>query len=105
MVKQSAFFCCPCFIADADVLSNLTRLPGLRKRVLTLLADDSIPSARSEIRSCGWLAQVDENGGSIFHYRPLSKGSQDMAALVEEVLELFNDNGPSAQTEMPRIAA
>ncbi len=80
------------------VLSNLTRLPGLRKRVLTLLADDSIPSARSEIRSCGWLAQVDENGGSIFHYRPLSKGSQDMAALVEEVRDLFT-HGPQAQPE------
>ena len=41
---------------------------------------------------------MDENGGSIFHYRPLSKGSQDMAALVEEVRELFA-NGPSAHTE------
>lgn len=81
------------------VLSNLTRLPGLRRRVLTLLADDAIPPARSEIRSCGWLAQVDENGGSIFHYRPLSKGAQDMAALVEEVRELFT-NGPQAQTEV-----
>ena len=80
------------------VLSNLTRLPGLRKRVLALLADDNIPSARSEIRSCGWMAQVDENGGSIFHYRPLSKGAQDMAALVEEVRELFT-NGPQAHTE------
>ncbi len=80
------------------VLSNLTRLPGLRKRVLTLLRDDGIASARSEIRSCGWMAQVDENGGSIFHYRPLSKGAQDMAALVEEVRELFT-NGHPAQTE------
>jgi chromosome partitioning protein len=80
------------------VLSNLTRLPGLRKRVLTLMRDDTMESARSEIRSCGWLAQVDENGGSIFHYRPLSKGAQDMAALVEEVRELFS-NGPSAHTE------
>lgn len=80
------------------VLSNLTRLPGLRKRVLALLADDGIPSARSEIRSCGWLAQVDENGGSIFHYRPLSKGAQDMAALVEEVRDLFT-NGPQAHAE------
>ncbi len=80
------------------VLSNLTRLPGLRKRVLALLADDGIPSARSEIRSCGWMAQVDENGGSIFHYRPLSKGAQDMAALVEEVRDLFT-NGPQAHAE------
>lgn len=80
------------------VLSNLTRLPGLRKRVLTLLRDDGIAAARSEIRSCGWMAQVDENGGSIFHYRPLSKGAQDMAALVEEVRELFS-NGPQAHPE------
>jgi len=80
------------------VLSNLTRLPGLRKRVLTLMHDDAMESARSEIRSCGWLAQVDENGGSIFHYRPLSKGAQDMAALVEEVRDLFS-NGPQAHTE------
>ena len=80
------------------VLSNLTRLPGLRKRVLALLADDQISSARSEIRSCGWMAQVDENGGSIFHYRPLSKGAQDMAALVEEVRELFTQ-GPQAHPE------
>lgn len=89
--------------SDADfhllhVLSNLTRLPGLRRRVLTLMQQDAMASARSEIRSCGWLAQVDENGGSIFHYRPLSKGSQDMAALVEEVRELFI-NGPSAHPE------
>ena len=62
------------------------------------MRDDSMESARSEIRSCGWLAQVDENGGSIFHYRPLSKGAQDMAALVEEVRELFS-NGPQAHTE------
>ena len=80
------------------VLSNLTRLPGLRKRVLALMRDDSMSSARTEIRSCGWLAQVDENGGSIFHYRPLSKGAQDMAALVEEVRDLFS-NGPSAHPE------
>lgn len=89
--------------SDADfhllhVLSNLTRLPGLRRRVLMLMQQDAMASARSEIRSCGWLAQVDENGGSIFHYRPLSKGSQDMAALVEEVRELFI-NGPSAHPD------
>lgn len=80
------------------VLSNLSRLRGLRNRVLTLLAQDNIATARSEIRSCGWLAQVDENGGSIFHYRPFSKGAQDMAALVEEVRDLFS-NGPQAHPE------
>jgi hypothetical protein len=48
-----------------------------------------IKRARSEIRTCGWLAQVDENGGSIFHYRPYSKGAVDMEALVHEVLQLL----------------
>jgi chromosome partitioning protein len=87
------------------VLTNLTRLPGLRRRVLALLKEDGLEAAHSEIRSCGWLAQVDEYGGSIFHYRPHSNGAQDMGALVDEVLTLYSDNGPSAPTEMPRIAA
>ena len=64
----------------------------------------SIP-AKSEIRSCGWLAQVDEYGGSIFHFRPHSNGAQDMKALVQEVITLF-DNGPQvAHPETPRVAA
>jgi chromosome partitioning protein len=86
------------------VLSNLSRLTGQRKRVLTLMSNDAMQSARSEIRSCGWLAQVDENGGSIFHYRPLSKGAQDMAALVEEVRELFS-NGQPAHTETAEVVS
>lgn len=86
------------------VLSNLTRLPGLRRRVLALLQDDGLEPAKSEIRSCGWLAQVDEYGGSIFHFRPHSNGAQDMSALVDEVLALFA-NGPQAHAEMPGIAA
>jgi cellulose biosynthesis protein BcsQ len=80
------------------VLSNLTRLPGYRRRVIAMLEADGLAIARSEIRTCGWLAQVDENGGSIFHYRPLSNGAQDMAALTDEVRELFI-NGRTAQTE------
>ena len=86
------------------VLSNLSRLPGLRGRVLRLLAEDGLVPAKSEIRNCGWLAQVDEYGGSIFHFRPHSNGAQDMRTLVEEVLSLF-DNGPVAQPEMLSIAA
>ena len=87
------------------VLSNLTRQPGIRKRVLALMSQDAMTTARTEVRSCGWLAQVDENGGSIFHYRPLCKGAQDIAALVEEVRELFT-SGPSAQPEsLPDEAA
>lgn len=71
------------------VLSNLSRQPGLHRRVVETLASHGIQSAKTEVRTCGWLAQVDENGGSIFHYRPHSKGAEDMAALVEEVLEIL----------------
>jgi chromosome partitioning protein len=67
------------------VLSNLTRQPGLRRRVMLTMAAHGIDMAMTEIRTCGWLAQVDENGGSIFHYRPHSKGTEDMIMLMEEV--------------------
>lgn len=86
------------------VLSNLTRLPGLRRRVLKLLREDDLEPAKSEIRSCGWLAQVDEYGGSIFHFRPHSNGSQDMKALVDEVLTLLT-NGQDARPETLAVAA
>jgi len=72
------------------VLSNLTRLPGLRARVVSLMEQDGVTVARTEIRSCGWLAQVDEFGGSIFEFRPFAKGALDMAQLVEEVRESFS---------------
>ncbi len=83
------------------VLSNLTRLPGLRARVLSLMEQDSIARAQTEIRSCGWLAQVDEFGGSIFQFRPFAKGALDMAQLVEEVRGLFSlpTNGHSPTPE------
>lgn len=68
------------------VISNLSRLKGQRRRVVELMAQEGIERARSEIRSCGWLAQVDEHGGSIFHYRPHANGAKDMKALKEEVL-------------------
>jgi chromosome partitioning protein len=71
------------------VLSNLSRQPGLRQRVIEAMEAYGIARARTEVRTCGWLAQVDENGGSIFEYRPYSKGAADMAALVEEVLVLL----------------
>ena len=73
------------------VLSNLTRLPGLRRRVLELFKSDGLNPAQTEVRSCGWLAQVDEFGGSIFHFRPASKGAADLAALVEEVRQLMGE--------------
>jgi chromosome partitioning protein len=71
------------------VLSNLSRQPGLRRRVIEMLDKHEIARAKSEIRTCGWLAQVDENGGSIFQYRPYSRGAEDMGNLVTEVLELL----------------
>jgi chromosome partitioning protein len=71
------------------VLSNLSRQPGLRRRVVQTLELHGIPKAATEIRTCGWLAQVDENGGSIFQYRPHSKGAEDMADLVDELLRLL----------------
>lgn len=74
------------------VLSNLTRLPGLRRRVIELLQADGLEPSQAEIRSCGWLAQVDEFGGSIFHWRPLSRGAQDMAQLVDETLAALSAN-------------
>lgn len=71
------------------VLNNLHRT-GLRKRVIERMHEEHIPLAQSEIRNCGWLAQVDEHGGSILEYRPRSKGAEDMKSLRDEVLGLFN---------------
>src|SRR5690349_19225916 len=56
------------------VISNLTRQGGLRRRVIRALQEEGITAAATEMRSCGWMAQVDEHGGSSFHYRPRSKG-------------------------------
>lgn len=69
------------------VLSNLSRQPGLRRRVIETMDGYGVQRARTEVRHCGWLAQVDEHGGSIFAYRPFSKGAADMRLLVDEVLE------------------
>ena len=68
------------------VLSNLSRLAGHRRRVIELVEHDGIARAQTEIRTCGWLAQVDEHGGCIFHYRPNANGAKDILALKDEVL-------------------
>lgn len=87
------------------VLSNLSRFSGLRSRVIGLMQQDGIALAQTEIRSCGWLAQVDEFGGSIFEFRPFSKGAFDMARLVEEVLALFaNGHSPSPEPSEDSVA-
>lgn len=68
------------------VLSNLTRQLGLRKRVIQALERDRIALADTEVRSCGWLAQIDEHGGSIFDYRPRSNGAEDIHRLINEII-------------------
>ena len=69
------------------VLNNLTRQKGIRKLVTEMLADDDVQIAKTEIRSCGYLAKVDLYGGSIFHYRPSAKGATDIKLLKKEVLK------------------
>jgi chromosome partitioning protein len=71
------------------VLVNLSRQQGLRNKVIETMQFHGIPRAATEIRTCGWLAQVDEHGGSIFRYRPFSKGAADMATLRKEVIEVL----------------
>jgi chromosome partitioning protein len=78
------------------VLSNLTRQRGLRNRVISLMTEERIHLARTEVRSCGWLAHVDEHGGSIFDYRPRAKGAEDMASLTDEVLTAIELALPAA---------
>ena len=70
------------------VLNNLLR-PGQRKAVIQTMGQENIPVAKTEIRSCGWLARVDRHGGSIFHYRPKSRGAQDILELTQEIQSLL----------------
>lgn len=87
------------------VLSNIA-LKGIHKRILALMTFDGIPLAKTEIRPCGWVAQVDEHGGSIFEYRPKSKGAQDFTALKAEVLETLGYAAlTTAQAAAPRHLA
>ena len=74
------------------VLSNLSKQTGLRKRVIAAMEEHGIRSARTEIRTCGWLAQVDEAGGNIFAWRPYSRGAEDMNELVNELLDLLGED-------------
>lgn len=68
------------------VLNNV-RYVELRRYMAELFAREGLSTARTEIRTCPSLAQVDEHGGSIFAYRPHSRGAEDMGDLVQEVLE------------------
>jgi chromosome partitioning protein len=62
-----------------------------------------ISLAKSEIRTCGWLAQVDEHGGSIFHWRPHAKGAMDMTSLLDEVLTLLTQDDGTLTAFLPPI--
>ena len=73
------------------VLSNL-KWKGLRKLVIETMDKEKITRAKTEMRSCGWLAKISENGVSIFDYRPKSKGAEDALALVDEILTLIPIN-------------
>ena len=66
-------------------------LHGVRRNVLQLMEQEGIPVAATEIRNCGWLAQVDQHGGSIFDYRPHSKGAEDIPKLQREVLRCLRN--------------
>lgn len=87
------------------VLVNLSRQQGLRNRVLETMALHGIPRANTEVRTCGWLAQVDEHGGSIFHYRPYSKGAADLSSLRREVLELLSRQHPELLAALQKADA
>ena len=80
------------------VLSNIG-LRGVHNRVTQLMQADGIDPSESEIRPCGWLAQVDEHGGSIFDYRPNSKGAQDFTKLRDEVLRALGHALPAGESE------
>ncbi len=92
------------------VLSNLSRQPGLRQRVIEAMDAHGVARARTEVRTCGWLAQADEHGG-FFAYRPRSKGAKDIALLIDEVLEVLglrsrvNETQVAAPPEEPAEAA
>ena len=73
------------------VLNNIS-LTGVRNTILRFMEKEGIAVARTEVRNCGWLAQVDRHGGSIFDYRPKSKGAEDIPKLQREVLQcLWNE--------------
>jgi chromosome partitioning protein len=73
------------------VLNNIS-LTGVRNTILRFMEEEGIAVARTEVRNCGWLAQVDRHGGSIFDYRPKSKGAEDIPKLQREVLQcLWNE--------------
>ncbi len=67
------------------VLSDVSRQPIVRERTIAMLKLFGLHNADTEIRTCPFLATVDENGANIFEYAPQSNGAKDIAALGREV--------------------
>lgn len=86
------------------VLSNLSKQVGLRRKVIETMGLHGITPAAAEVRTCGWLAQVDEHGGDIFAWRPHSIGAVDIANLTDEVLGVFNLHSSSDMPGTPESA-
>lgn len=91
------------------ILSNLSKQMGLRKRVIETMNLHGITPAATEVRTCGWLAQVDEHGGDILAWRPHSIGAIDIARLTSEVLGVFGqeqtDSSSAATNQFNAVAA
>lgn len=73
-------------VRSLHVPCNLTRQPGLRRRVLDALIREQLPVAAAEVSSCGWLARADDFGGSVFSHRPTSRGARDIETLTGLIL-------------------
>lgn len=73
---------------DYELLHVVNDMPslGMRKLVRRRLKENKISVAKTEIRHCGWTARASEHGGSIFGYRPKSKGATDHLALKNEIV-------------------
>lgn len=84
------------------VLNNIKHTK-LRTLILTIMHENGITPAKTEIRSCAYLAIVDNFGGSIFDYRPNSNGAKDILTLMGEALEILG--GTSASPEMTPVAS
>jgi chromosome partitioning protein len=80
------------------ILNDVSKQDGLRRYIIDLMQSEGLALAKTEIRSCGWLARTPENMGSIFDYRPHAKGAEDMAMLVNEVLECCGIKPESAES-------
>jgi len=76
------------------VLSNLSRQPGLRRRVIEAMGLHGITPARTEVRTCGWLAQMDENGGASSTTAPTPRARRTWRAWCGRCSNCSGSNRP-----------